>query len=96
MLYLIDKGVGLKNLYELVSLQNQGKASRLQGKAGKQSLHEDKHEVFEPVLFTVKDITDDVTKTLMVTSIEINRAGADSQSHARSAIANPETNFKVY
>ena len=39
----------LENLNELVSLQDQVKAVRLQHKLGKQNFHEDMKKVFEPM-----------------------------------------------
>ena len=52
----------LEHLNELVSLQNQVKAVRLQDKLGKQNFHEDMKKVFEPVTKTIKDVSEDVTK----------------------------------
>ena len=41
MLFAINNREDLQNLNELVSLQNQVKAVRLQDKLGKQNFHED-------------------------------------------------------
>ena len=47
----------LEDLNELVSLQNQVKAVRLNDKFGKQNVHEDMKKVFEPVTDTNKKIS---------------------------------------
>ena len=49
MLYAIKNVDDLENLNELVSLEGQVKAVRLQDKLGKQNFHEDMKKVFEPV-----------------------------------------------
>ena len=51
----------LQNINELVSLQDQVKAVRLQDKLGKQNFHEDMKQVFEPVTETIRDIFEGVT-----------------------------------
>ena len=49
MLYSIKDREHLQNLEELVSLESQIKAVRLQDKLGKQKFHRDMKKVFEPV-----------------------------------------------
>ena len=49
MLYAIKNNDDLENLNDLVLLENQVKAVRLQDKLGKQNFHEDMKKVFEPV-----------------------------------------------
>ena len=49
MLYSIKDREDLEKIEELVSLQIQVKAVRLQDKLGKQNFHEDMIKVFEPV-----------------------------------------------
>ena len=73
---------------ELATIYNQEKELRLQDKLGKENLHEDQKEVFEPNIGTIKDMSEDVTKTMMATSEENNKTLADSQSHAGAEIAN--------
>ena len=46
------------------------KAVRLQDKLGKQNFHEGMKKVFEPVTKTIKDVSEDVTKIMMMTSKE--------------------------
>ena len=46
MLYSIKDREDLKNLEELVSLQDQVKVIRLQDKLGKENFHEDMKKVF--------------------------------------------------
>ena len=74
MLYSIKEREDLEKLEEVASLQNQVKAVRLQDKLGKQNFHEEMKKVFEPVTKTFKDVSDDVTKTMMITSIKNNQA----------------------
>ena len=74
MLFAINNREDLENLNELVSLQDQVKAVRLQDKLGKQNFHEDMKKVFEPVTETIKDVSEDVTKTMMISSKENNQA----------------------
>ena len=73
MLFAINNGEDLENLSDLASLQDQVKAVRLQDKLGKQKFHEDMKKVFQPVTKTIKDVSEDVTKT-MITSKENNLA----------------------
>ena len=53
MLYAIKDRENLKNLEELVSLENQVKVVKLQDKLGKQNFHEEMKKVFEPVTKSV-------------------------------------------
>ena len=74
MLFAIKNREDLENLKELVSLESQLKAVRLQDKLGKQDFHEDMRKVFEPVTKSVKDVSEEVTKTMTENSIENNQA----------------------
>ena len=56
MLFPIKNREDLEKLNELVSLQNQVKAVRLQDKLGKQHFHEDMKKVYEPLTDTVKNV----------------------------------------
>ena len=76
-MYSIEDRDDLKNLNELVSLQNQVKAIRLQDKLGTQNFHEDLSKVFEPVTRTVKNVSEDITKTMMISSKQNNLALED-------------------
>ena len=49
MLYSIKNVEDLENLTELVSLENQVKAIRLQDELGKQNFHENMKKLFQPV-----------------------------------------------
>ena len=60
----------MEKFNESVSLRSHLKALGLQVKLGKQSVHEDLKEVFEPVTKPIKDVSEDVTKTQKVTSEE--------------------------
>ena len=73
-MFAINNGEDLENLNELVSLQDQLKAVGLQDKLGKQNFHQDMQEVFEPVTKSIRDVSQDVTKTMMITAKENNQA----------------------
>ena len=74
MLYSIKDREDLENLEELVSLENQVKAIRLQDKFGKQVFHEVMKKVFEPVTKSLENTYQDITKTITETSIKNNQA----------------------
>ena len=74
MLYSIKDREDLEKINELVTLQGQVKAVRIQDKLGKQNFHENLEKAFEPVTKTVRDASDDVTKTIMIISKENNIA----------------------
>ena len=73
MLYSIKDREDLENLEELVSLENQVKAVRLQDKLGKQNFHKDMKIVFEPVTKSLEKTSQDITKTITETSIKNNQ-----------------------
>ena len=77
MMFPIRNVEELQNLNEAVSLQNQVKVIRLQDKLGKQNLHENMEEVFEPVTDTLKKTSDNITKTITENSINNNKAISD-------------------
>ena len=64
----------LEKLEELVSLQNQGRAVRLQDKLGKENFHEVMKKVFEPVTNSVENTFESITKTNIQNSNNINKA----------------------
>ena len=74
MLYSIKDREDLKNLEELVSLENQVKVVKLQDKLGKQNFHEDMKKLFEPVTKSLESTSQDITKTITETSIKNNQA----------------------
>ena len=74
MLYSIKDREDLENLEELVSLESQVKAVRLQDKLGKQNFHEDMKKVIEPVTKSLENTSEDITKTITETSIKNNQA----------------------
>ena len=69
MLYSIKNVDDLEHLEELVSLESQVKAVRLQDKLGKRNFHEDMKKVFEPVSKSLENNSEDITKTTTETSI---------------------------
>ena len=64
----------LEKLNELVSLQNQVKTVRLQDKLGKLNFREDLQELYEPVTKTIKNVSENISKTLTESSINKNKA----------------------
>ena len=74
MLYSIKNRDDLENLNEILSLESQVKALKLQDKLGKQRFHEDMNKVFEPVTKFINDVSEAVTKTKTETSIKNNKA----------------------
>ena len=74
MLYSIKDREHLQNLNELVSLQDQVEAVRLQDKLGKQNFHEDMKKVFEPITKSLENTSQDITKTITETSVKNNQA----------------------
>ena len=74
MLYSVKDREDLQNLNELVSLQNQVKAVRLQEKLGKQNFHEDMKKVFEPVTKSLENTSENLTKAITESSINNNKA----------------------
>ena len=64
----------LEKLEELVSLQNQVKAVRLQDKLDKQNFHEDVKKIFEPVTKSLENTSKNITKCIMESSINNNQA----------------------
>ena len=74
MLYAIKNNGDLENLNELVTLQNQVKAVRLQNKLGKQNFQEVMKKVFELVTMSLENTSQDITKTITETSIKNNQA----------------------
>ena len=74
MLYSIKDREDLEKSNELVSLQDQVKAVRLQDELGKQNFHEDMKKIFEPVTKSLESTSQDITKTITETSIKNNQA----------------------
>ena len=73
-MYAIKNIDDLENLNELVSLQSQVKAVRLEDMLGKQNFHEDMKKVFEPITKSLDNTSQDITKTITETSIKNNLA----------------------
>ena len=74
MLYSIKDREVLENINELVSLESQVKAVRLQDKLGKQNFHEDMKKVFEPITKSLENTSQEITKTITENSINNNKA----------------------
>ena len=74
MLFPIKNREDLEKLNELVSLQNKVKTVRLQDKLGEQNFHEDMKKVYEPLTNTIKNVSENISKTLTESSINNNKA----------------------
>ena len=74
MFYAIKNNDDLENLNELVTLQNQVKAVRLQDKLGRQNFHEDMKKVFEPVTRSLENTSEIITKAITESSTKNNQA----------------------
>ena len=74
MFYSFKNRGNLENFNKLVSLLRQKRALGLQDKLGKQYFHEALKKVFA----STKDVSEDVTQTMMVISDENNKAPSNS------------------
>ena len=74
MLYAIKVREDLEKVNELVSLQGQVKTVRLQDNLGKQNFHEEMKKVFEPIIKSLENTSQDITKTIRESSIKDNQA----------------------
>ena len=74
MLYSIQNVEDLKDLNELVTLQDQVKTVKLQDKLSEQNYHQKSEKLFEPVTKSIKDVSEKITKTLTEKSINNNKA----------------------
>ena len=74
MLYSIKDREDLENLNKLISLQDQVKAVKLHDKLGEQNYHQKSEKLFEPVTKSIKDVSQEVTKTITETSVKNNQA----------------------
>jgi len=77
MLYAVKNIEGLEKVAELFALQDQIKEVRLQDKFGKQNYHYDSNKLFEPMIDTIKNTSENITKTITETSIKNNEAISD-------------------
>ena len=74
MLYSIKNVEDLQKLNKLVSLENQVREVRLQDMLGEQNYHEDSKKLFKSMTDAIKNISENITKTLTVNSINNNKA----------------------
>ena len=77
MLDSIKNRDDLEKLDELVSSWSHVKALILQNKLGKQNFHEETKKVIEPITKTNKEVSEDIPKTITVTSEENDNALAN-------------------
>ena len=73
MLYSHEIKDDLQKLNESSLLESQVKAVRLQNKLGEENFHEDLKKVFEPVANSIKDVSDEVLKTMTEHSNKNNK-----------------------
>ena len=73
-MFAINNREDLEKLEELASLKNQVKAVRLQDNPDEQNFQEDMKKVFEPVTRSIKEVCEEVTKTMTENSIKNNQA----------------------
>ena len=73
MLYPIKNIEDLQKLNESVSLEEQVKVVRLQDKLGEQNYHHDRNKLLEPMTDAIKNTSQDITKTIIETSIKNNK-----------------------
>ena len=74
MLYSIKNVEDLKDLNELVMLQDQVKAVKLQDKLGEQNYHRKSKKLFEPVTKSLENTSQNITKTIAESSLKNNQA----------------------
>ena len=67
MLYSIKSRDVLENLNDLISFKNQVKELRSQDKLGKQNIQENIRKAIEAVTDTIKNASEGLTKTLILT-----------------------------
>ena len=70
MLYSIKNVEELEDLNDLLSLENQMNEVQLQDKLGKRNFHHNTKKVVEPVIDTIKETSENSTKTLTESSIK--------------------------
>ena len=73
MIYSIKNKDEIKDLEELEELQSKIKQVGLVEKLGKQGYHYDIKKFFEPITNTIKDVSEDVTRTMIESSKENNK-----------------------
>ena len=88
MLYPIKNRKDLENIRKLVSLQSQVQALGLQDNLGEQNFHKDMKKVFEPVTNSIKDVSEDLTRTMMMETSKENKKTLEKLSDKLSKILN--------
>ena len=64
----------IQQINKPVSLESQVKAVRLQDKLGQQNYHQNAEKVYKPLTDTIKDTSENLTKTFTETYINNNKA----------------------
>ena len=68
-----NKNEDLQKLNELISLKNQVQIYRLQDRLGEQNYHEDAKKIYRPLTDTIKNTSENSTKTITETYIKNNK-----------------------
>ena len=74
MIYSINKKGELKDIDDSEDLQSKLKHVRMVEKIGQHGFHYDVKELFEPIYNSIKDVSEDVTRTMMESTKENNKA----------------------
>ena len=74
MLYAIENIEDLQKLNDAVSLENQVKTVRIQDKLGEQNYHQNAEKIYKPLTDTIKNTSENLTKTITETYINNNKA----------------------
>ena len=72
MLYPVKNIDDFEKLEELVKIQSQVNVVTLEDNLGKQNFHGDMKKIFEPLTDTIKNTSENITKTISETSNENN------------------------
>ena len=81
MLFSIKNREDFEILEELASLRNQVEELHLQEKLGKRNFHENVNKLLEPLIDTIKNISENLTKTITETYINNNKAIENSNEN---------------
>ena len=76
-MFALNNREGLEKLGELASLQNQVQEVTVQDQLGEQNYHQNVKKLYEPLTDTIKNTSENLTKTIAETSIINNKAIED-------------------
>ena len=95
MLYSIKNVEDLKNLNELVTLQDQVKAVKVQDKLGEQNYHQKSEKLFELVTKSIENSSQNITKTIAESSLK-NYQAIENLNNKLSEIMNDRGRLATY